>query len=89
MPDIQLTKNLTLKVFTARYNETLDPNFDIGSDPPDMIIGCNAVLFAYKSWASVIDYLGYNNGVVGVFLIIMRIVGIIALALAAELQGIP
>ena len=54
-----------------------------------MIIGCNAGLFAYKSWALVIDYLGCNSGVVGVFfLIIMRIVGIIALALAAELQGI-
>jgi len=32
-----------------------------------MIIGCNAGLFAYKSWALVIDYLGCNSGVVGVF----------------------
>jgi len=67
MPDNQLTENLTLKVITGRYNESLDPNFDIGSGPPDMIIGCNAGLFAYKSWASVIDYLDCNSGVVGAF----------------------
>lgn len=34
---------------------------------PDMVVALNASLFAYKSWRSVVDYLYYNKGVVGVF----------------------
>ena len=46
---------------------TLDPNFDIGTGPLDMVVALNAGLYAYESWRSVVDYLYYNKGVVGVF----------------------
>ena len=45
----------------------LDPNFDCGSGPPDMVIAMNAGLYAYESWRSVVEYLYHNKGVVGVF----------------------
>ena len=45
----------------------LDPNFDCGSGPPDMVIAMNAGLYAYESWRSVVDFLYHNKGVVGVF----------------------
>lgn len=64
---LDLTENLTLIVQAGTYNETLDPNFDCGSGPPDMIIALNAGLFAYESWRNVIGFLDSNKGVVGVF----------------------
>jgi len=45
----------------------LDPTWDVGSGPPDMVISLNAGLYAYESWRSVIEYLSYNKSVVGVF----------------------
>uniref|UniRef100_A0A7S4AIQ1 Mitochondrial splicing suppressor 51-like C-terminal domain-containing protein n=1 Tax=Pseudo-nitzschia australis TaxID=44445 RepID=A0A7S4AIQ1_9STRA len=52
---------------TTTTTAILDPNFDCGSGPPDMVIAMNAGLYAYESWRSVIDYLYHNKGVVGVF----------------------
>jgi hypothetical protein len=45
----------------------LDPNFDCGSGPPDMIMAFNAGLFAYTSWRPVVAYLDQHRAVVGVF----------------------
>ena len=64
---LELTENLTLITQAGTYNETLDPKFDCGSGPPDMIIALNAGLFAYESWRNVIGFLDSNSGVVGVF----------------------
>lgn len=70
---VEMTTNLTVGVVGGTYagesidDTTLDPNFDCGSGPPDMIIAMNAGLYAYESWRSVIDYLYHNQGVVGVF----------------------
>lgn len=64
---LDLVSNLTLLVVSGTYGDDLDPNFDCGSGPPDMIIGLNAGLFAYESWRSVIVYLQQQGGVVGVF----------------------
>lgn len=63
----RLTENTELLVVQGSYNVDLNPNFDCGSGPPDMIIGMNAGLFAYKSWRSVVSFLAENKGVVGVF----------------------
>lgn len=65
--ELRLTSSLTLLVVSGTYGDDLDPNFDCGSGPPDMIIGLNAGLFAYESWRSVINYLHQHKGVVGVF----------------------
>jgi len=60
--------NLTVKVVSGTYgDETLDPNFDIGSGPPDMIMALNAGLFAYESWRFVVSYLHQHPTIVGVF----------------------
>lgn len=64
---LNLTTNLTLLVVSGTYGDDLNPNFDCGSGPPDMIVGLNAGLFAYESWRSVITYLHEHSGVVGVF----------------------
>jgi hypothetical protein len=64
---IHLTCNLTLHLVSGTYGDTLDPNFDCGSGPPDMIIAMNAGLFAYESWRSVVAFLHRHNGIVGVF----------------------
>jgi hypothetical protein len=64
---INLTSNVSLLVKSGTYGGSIDPNFDCGSGPPDMLIGMNAGLFAYESWRDVIEYLNENNGVVGVF----------------------
>jgi hypothetical protein len=70
---VEMTINLTVGVVGGTYagegidENILDPNFDCGSGPPDMIIAMNAGLYAYESWRSVIDYLYHNKGVVGVF----------------------
>lgn len=65
--ELQLTDNLKLLVVSGTYGDDLDPNFDCGSGPPDMIIGLNAGFFAYESWRSVVTYLYEHSGVVGVF----------------------
>jgi hypothetical protein len=52
--EVHLTKHLTVMVVSGTYGDGLDPNFDCGSGPPDMVIGLNAGLFAYESWRSVI-----------------------------------
>ncbi len=59
---------MVIGVVSGTYGgETLDPNFDIGTGPPDMIVAMNAGLYAYESWRSVVSYLHHNRGVVGVF----------------------
>jgi hypothetical protein len=74
--EVRLTSNLKVHVVSGTYGTTtatsattscLDPNFDVGSGPPDVVLALNAGLFAYESWRSVIDYLYHNAGVVGVF----------------------
>lgn len=64
---VELSENLTLYVQPGTFGDTLDPLFDCGSGPPDMVVGLNAGLFAYKSWRSVIEFLDENSGIVGVF----------------------
>lgn len=64
---LELTTNLSLLVVSGTYGEALDPNFDCGGGPPDMIIAMNAGLFAYESWRSVVTYLYQRTGVVGIF----------------------
>ena len=60
--------NLIIGAVSGTYGgDTLDPNFDCGTGPPDMVVALNAGLYAYESWRSVINYLYYNKGVVGVF----------------------
>jgi hypothetical protein len=65
--ELNLTPNLTLFIQPGTFGDTLDPLFDIGTGPPDMVIGMNAGLYAYESWRSVIEFLDENSGVVGVF----------------------
>jgi len=61
-------ETMTIMVVSGTYGTaTLNPNFDIGSGPPDMIIGLNAGLYAYESWRCVVNYLYNSKGVVGVF----------------------
>ena len=74
---VEIAPNLTVGVVGGTYGQTandnssdpssLDPNFDCGSGPPDMIVAPNAGLYAYESWRSVVDYLYHHKGVVGVF----------------------
>ena len=64
---IKLTSNLTIILQGGTYNDSLDPNFDCGSGPPDMIIALNAGLYAYESWRNVIEFLDASKGCVGVF----------------------
>ena len=78
---VEMTTNLTVGVVGGTYGQAknsdnsatsggatcLDPNFDCGSGPPDMVVALNAGLYAYESWRSVVDYLYHNKGVVGVF----------------------
>ena len=52
---------------TAAAVTILNPLFDVGSGPPDMVISLNAGLYAYESWRNVVEYLSYNKSVVGVF----------------------
>ena len=62
-----LTEGLHITVCSGVYGASLDPNFDCGSGPPDMILAFNAGLYAYESWRSVVTYLDEHRGVVGVF----------------------
>jgi hypothetical protein len=64
---VDLMDSLKVIVTSGTYGESLDPNFDCGSGPPDMLMAFNAGLYAYESWRSVITYLERNRGVVGVF----------------------
>jgi hypothetical protein len=41
---LELADNLTITVVTGTYGDSLDPNFDCGGGPPDMVIGMNAGL---------------------------------------------
>ena len=60
--------SLVIGIVTGTYGgASLNPNFDCGTGPPDMVIGLNAGLFAYESWRSVVKYLYEHRGVVGVF----------------------
>lgn len=65
----QVDLNTSLRVFieSGSYGDSLDPNFDCGSGPPDMVMAFNAGIFAYESWNSVIRYLDGHKEVVGVF----------------------
>ena len=61
-------ETMTIGVVSGTYGgATLDPNFDCGTGPPDMIVALNAGLYAYDSWRSVVNYLYHNKNVVGVF----------------------
>jgi len=62
-----LTETLRITFISGVYGDSLDPNFDCGSGPPDMVMAFNAGLFAYDSWRSVVTYLDQHRGVVGVF----------------------
>jgi len=65
---LDLASNLVLNVQSGVYGDNeLNPNFDCGSGPPDIIMGMNAGLYAYESWRSVVSYLKNNPHVVGVF----------------------
>jgi zinc finger MYND domain-containing protein 15 len=65
---IRLLDNLVVKIVCGTYgSDSLDPNFDCGSGPPDMIMAFNAGLFAYTSWRPVVAYLDQHRAVVGVF----------------------
>lgn len=66
---IDLTNILRIVLVSGTYGDStsLDPNFDCGSGPPDMIMAFNAGLYAYDSWRNVIMYLDQNPNVVGVF----------------------
>ena len=64
---LQLTSNLRLSIIGGTYGDSLDPNFDIISGPPDMVIGMNAGLYAYESWRHVVSYLHNHPNVIGVF----------------------
>ena len=76
---IELTTNLTVGAVSGTYGQRhdgnnsassekfLDPNFDCGTGPPDMVVALNAGLYAYESWRSVVNYLYCNKGVIGVF----------------------
>ena len=60
--------SLVIGIVTGTYGgASLNPNFDCGTGPPDMVIGLNAGLYAYESWRSVVKYLYEHKGVVGVF----------------------
>jgi hypothetical protein len=62
-----MTTNLTVGAVSGTYGDSLDPNFDCGTGPPDMVVALNAGLYAYESWRSVVNYLHQHAGVVGVF----------------------
>ena len=64
-----LIPNLTVHVVGGTWGDesSLDPKFDCGSGPPDMVVAFNAGLYAYESWRTVVRYLDQNKGVVGVF----------------------
>jgi hypothetical protein len=62
-----LTDCLRIVLVSGTYGDSLDPNFDCGSGPPDMVVGFNAGLYAYESWRSVVNFLDRAKGVVGVF----------------------
>jgi hypothetical protein len=64
---VDMTDNLQVILKSGTYGDSLDPNFDCGSGPPDMIIAFNAGLYAYESWRSVVAYLEQHRGCVGVF----------------------
>ena len=62
---IEYSQSLVIGVVSGTYGtETLDPNFDCGTGPPDMVIAMNAGLYAYASWRSVVTYLYHHSGVV-------------------------
>jgi hypothetical protein len=70
---VELATNLTVAVVAGTYggdgrsDPSLDPNFDVGSGPPDMVVALNAGLHAYESWRDVVGYLHSQTAVVGVF----------------------
>jgi hypothetical protein len=64
---VDLTRTLKVWIVAGSYGDTLDPSFDCGCGPPDMVVAFNAGLFAYESWRSVVSYLDRHSGIVGVF----------------------
>ena len=46
---IDVTPNVSLLIQSSMYYETLDPSFDCGSGPPNMLVAVKAALFAYNS----------------------------------------
>jgi hypothetical protein len=64
--EMTLMQGLSIHIVEGTYGDSLDPRFDCGSGPPDMLLALNAGLYAYESWRSVVTYLYENPGVVGV-----------------------
>ena len=64
---IRLGDRLAIYLVDGTYGAELDPKFDCGTGPPDMVVAFNAGLFAYESWRSVLSFLDRNRGIVGVF----------------------
>jgi hypothetical protein len=62
-----LGDQLRMFIVSGTYGDSLHPDFDCGTGPPDMILAYNAGLFAHESWRSVLYYLYSHSGVVGVF----------------------
>jgi hypothetical protein len=83
---IEMTTNLTIGAVSGTYGDdsSLDPNFDCGTGPPDMVVALNAGLYAYESWRSVVTYLYQHAGVVGVFTDYNEYSGINCAALGGE-----
>ena len=64
---VDLTETLHVSIVSGVYgSSTLDPNFDCGSGPPDLLVAFNAGIYAYESWRSVVTYLDQHRGVIGV-----------------------
>jgi hypothetical protein len=64
---IEMTENLNVFLMTGTYGHSIDPLWDCGSGPPDMVVGLNSGLFAYESWRDVINFLHHNRNITGVF----------------------
>lgn len=65
--ELSMTPDLTVFLVSGTYGDSLDPRFDCGTGPPDMLLALNAGLYAYESWRSVVTFLYDNPGIVGVF----------------------
>ena len=60
MADLPGTR-LTIEFAEGSYGQDLNPDEDVGGGPPDMIVGFNAGLYAYKSWTHTVLYVLSSN----------------------------
>lgn len=63
---VDLTRTLRASIVSGTYGASLDPHFDCGSGPPDLVAAFNAGLRAYPTWRSAVAYLDRHRGVVAV-----------------------